>query len=402
MDIYVARQPIFDRKMKLYGYELLYRENQNNQFNGLSDKKATASLLSNSFLVLGFDELIEDTHGFINFPEEFLIQQLPRLLPQQKIIVEVLERVNPSEKVIEACRALKKDGYILALDDFVFDRNGYGPLIELADMIKIEFSRATIKEQLLLLQKYRGKKMFLAEKVETMNDYRLALAVGYDLFQGYFFSKPVIVNAKEIGYQETLLVRILKELHKKEPDLNQLTNFISADIGLAYKLLRAANTIQYGSKYPIHSIRQALSRIGAKEMIQWIHIMMIKGAERSENSELIKRSLIRGKLLELLACRSGLVLKGSNFFITGIFSSLDQILNQPMKKILAKLPLDQEVKDALMGKPNKIRIFLDAIVSFEKADWQAFSEFISKSKFTDEAFMELYLKAIHWQHSLNE
>lgn len=403
MDIYVARQPIFDREMRLFGYELLYRESDTNAFRGTtSDKHATASLLANSVLVIGFDELIEGTKGFINFPEDFLVQQLPRLLPKQKIIVEILERVTPSREVINACRLLKKDGYTLALDDFIFGRKDYEELIELADMIKVEFSRTRIKDQMRFIQKYRGQKILLAEKLETMLDYRFALAMGYDLFQGYFFSKPLMINAKEIGYQQTNLIRILRELHEPEPDLIQIRKLIQEDLGLTYKLLRVANTLRYGSKYRINSVGQALSRIGTKDMIQWVHIMLLKGAQEVENAELVKRSLVRGKMLELMAIKLGLENQSSNYFITGIFSSLDQILNQPMQEILTTLPLDQVVSDALLGIKNELMLCLDAVVKFEQAQWDLALPFIESHKLTNEDFMSLYLKAIKWQRALSE
>jgi EAL and modified HD-GYP domain-containing signal transduction protein len=403
MDIYVARQPIFDRKMRLFGYELLYRESDTNAFHGTTnDRHATASLLANSVLVIGFDELIEGTKGFINFPEDFLVQQLPRLLPKQKIIVEILERVTPSREVINACRVLKKDGYTLALDDFIFGRKDYEELIELADMIKVEFSRTRIKDQMRFIQKYRGQKILLAEKLETMLDYRFALAMGYDLFQGYFFSKPLMINAKEIGYQQANLIRILRELREPEPDLFQISKLIQEDLGLTYKLLRVANTIRYGAKYRIKSVGQALIRIGTKDMIKWTHIMLLTGAQEVENAELVKRSLIRGKMLELIAIKLGFTNQSSDYFITGIFSSLDQILSQPMQEILTKLPLDQKVFEALLGVKNDLKICLDSVVEFEQAQWDLALSFIESHKLTNEDFMSLYLKAIKWQHALSE
>lgn len=402
MNIYVARQPIFDRKMNLYGYELLYRKNDKNFFQETDDNQATASLLANSVLVIDFDELIEGTRGFINFPQAFLTHQLPRLLPQQKIIVEILERVEPGRDVINACQSLKDDGYSLALDDFIFGRQGYEELIQLADLIKVEFSRAKIKDQLHLINQYKKEKVFLAEKVETMQDYQLALAMGYDLFQGYFFSKPVLVNAKEIGFQETSLIRVLKELHRPEPDLDQIAKIIQLDLGLAYKLLRAANTVQYGAKYPIKSIRQALTRLGAKETMQWIHVMLLKGVQKLDNAELVKLSLIRGKMLSLIANETGNNANESDYFITGIFSSLDRILDHSMDKIVGSLPLDQEVKNALLGDRNELRICLDAVFAFEQAQWERVNTFIDEHKLTNDRFMALYLKAIKWQRVLSD
>ena len=184
-DIYVARQPVFDRRMKLYGYELLYRRSANNFFEGEDDNQATAALFTDSFF-MGYEELIDDTRGFINFSQKLLLDGIPLLLPKSKVVVEILERVEITDEVIAACKELKQQGYTLALDDFVFSDN-YAPLMKFVDIIKVEFPSVPLKVQSFILNKYLPKITFLSEKVETVEEYHQASSMGYSLFQGYFF-----------------------------------------------------------------------------------------------------------------------------------------------------------------------------------------------------------------------
>lgn len=398
MDVYVARQPIFDSELRLYGYELLYRESKNNFFEGKDDQTATATLLANSVLVGHFNELIDRKRGFINFPGDFLTAGLPRLLPRQKIVIEILERVQATDAVIMACRQLKKDGYTLALDDFnINNSREVRALIELADIIKIEFSKIRLVDQLKFIRSRQGKTIFLAEKIETEKEFQLAKKMGYQLFQGYFFSKPSLINAKDIGTLNGSLIRIIKALGREEPDFPGIAKVIEQDLGLSYKILRLANTVNYGTQYPVRSIQQALVRIGTMHLIQWMHLFLLNGVRNIENSELVKESMIRGKMMALLCKETGQDDKESDYFIAGIFSSIDHILDDSMEHIIDELPLDDEVKNALLGAPNAIRQTLDSVIAFEEARWDALFEFTSLHQIRSEKYMSLYLKALKWR-----
>ena len=403
MDVYVARQPIFDRNMKLYGYELLYRQSRSNCFEGTDDSQATASLLDTSFLVIGFNELIGGTRGFINFSQEFLANEIPLLLPKDKVVIEILERVEVTDEVVAACRKFKSLGYMLALDDFILDQEeACRPLIELADIIKIEFPAAPEEKQLRLIRKYGKRITFLAEKVETGPDYQRAVQMGYRLFQGYFFSRPVMINATDIGSLDVNLVRILRELQREEPDFRTISEIIEKDLGLSYKLLRMANSVYYGTKHPVKSIRQALLQLGTKEMIQWIHLMLLKGVQKPENAELIRTSVVRGKMMALMASALGRPSLESDYFIVGIFSSLDVILNDDMHNIISGLSLDPEAGGALLGVDNEIRSCLDSVLALEKADWSRLSQILTAKYIPQEKYMNMYLEALRWQQSVQE
>ncbi|MCI1859558.1 MAG: HDOD domain-containing protein [Sporolactobacillus sp.] len=402
MDVYVARQPIFDRERHLYGYELLYRKEGRNYFPGGDDRQATAALLANSVLVANFSELTDGTKGFINFPGEFLIEGLPRLLPRRKIVVEVLERVQATSDVIAACRRLKQEGYTIALDDFLIrGERVYHPLVQLADIVKIEFSKNRLTDQLQFMRRFRGKIIFLAEKIETEKEYELARKMGYRLFQGYFFSRPAMINATDIGLLDIRLINIIKDLRKPEPDLDQVAAQISKDLGLTYKVLRLSNRFGFGAMQPVHTIRQAVVRIGTEQLLQWLHLFLLNQTRNRENDELVKTSMIRGRLMQLLAGALGRGQQAGDYFITGIFSSIDFILNDSMKHIIDELPLDGPVRSALLGGSGPLRETLESVKAYEAAKWEQLRVFIQNSGIDPGKYITLYLSALQWTRSID-
>ncbi|MFT8872812.1 MAG: EAL domain-containing protein [Sporolactobacillus sp.] len=401
MEVYVARQPIFDREMNLYGYELLYRRSSKNYFEGIDDDQATATVLANSVLVMNFDDLIDRKLGFINFPQNFLVHELPRLLPPRRVIVEILESVRPTEKVIAACKLLKSYGYTLALDDF----NPSGAsldLIDYIDIIKLEFPFVDRDVQRELINRYRSRIRFLAEKVETADEFAEAAAMGYELFQGYFFSKPTILNRSDIPSLNQTILAVSGELKMKEPSFRKIARMLSRDVGLSYKIVRLSNLTVYGSLLPIRSIHQALVRIGSTDLRQWMHVILLQDLRDSENNELIKMSTIRGKMMALIAESCGNKDEDtlSSFLMTGLFSSLDNLLNQPMTDAIDQLALSPEVADALLGSRNVLRLHLEAILAFERADWDTLGLYLNDVGIPFDRYMRIYMSALHWQQSL--
>ncbi len=400
-NVYIARQPIFEANLKLYGYELLYRKSQNNYYEGTDDDSATATLLDDLFF-LDFDELVESKRGFINFSRNLIMDDVPLMLPQKNLIVEILERVDVDEDVIEKCKAYKKQGYTLAIDDFIFGHKNklYDELIDIVDIIKVEYSIETLAQQMKLIGQYRSSITFLAERIETQDDFAIAKNMGYTLFQGYFFSKPIMHNAKSIGTLSENLILILNDLNVKEPNFESIAKKVEIDIELAYKLLKLVNSVYYGVRYSIKSIQHALTQLGQKELIRWINIMIIKDMHTVENSELIKVSLIRGKMLGLLSQKMKKRGNESDFFLVGIFSSIDSLLNQDMRKILSGLPLNDEVKQALLGEKNMLRNALDSVINFEFLNWDDVDSFLSGISVEKSDFMQIYGEALKWARQI--
>lgn len=395
MEVYVGRQPIFDRYNNVLGYELLYRRSMNNFYEGNDANKDTAEVINNAFFVMHFDELTEGTKAFINFTESMIVDNVPMLLPKETLIVEILEQSIITQDLIESCIKLKLNGYKIALDDFVFSEQ-YIPLLEIVDIVKIEFSRVSLFDQRKLLTQYKDKIKFLAEKVETREEYDLALNMGYDYFQGYFFSKPVIVKGKDIAVLNTNIVRIINELYAEEPEFNRISEIIQADLGLSYKLLKVSNTVYFEAKYEIKSIKQAIVRLGISELKRWFNILLVKDIQIIENKDLIKNSIIRAKFMELIALEIGLEQEYLDYFMVGMFSSIDILLNREMKTIVEELPFTQEVKDALLGNENPINEALNVIVKHEYAQLNELDLEQPIQNISQSRFMDLYIEAITW------
>lgn len=391
MNTYIARQPIFDRKMNIFGYELLHRESEDNFFSGIDDDQATAQLIYNTFLVMGLYELTEGTTAFINFSKDLINSDVPFLLPKHNVVVEILERNEVTTSTVSACKNIKSMGYKLALDDFIFDQNN-AVLIDMVDIIKIEFSSVNLEEQDRLIKKYGHRVKFLAEKVEKREDYELAKVMGYQLFQGYFFSKPSIIKSIDLVALNVNFFSILEELSSSEPRYNVIASIFKRDLGLSFKLLKLANSVDIGARNKITSIPQALSYIGINKLYQWISLMMLKDVQNVENTELVKQSLIRGKFMEVIAPELKIEGENSEFFFTGIFSSIDVLLNSPMEQVLKGLPLSTNVKNALLGEENEQGKLLNIIL-----DWE-----IGEGNYPiPDKYMELYLKALKWSSNLN-
>lgn len=396
MDIFIARQPIFDRKHNIYGYELLFRQSNNNYFVEMDDDIATTQLLYNTFFVFGIDALTDGSKAFINVSKGLIDSDLLNLLPKDKIIIEVLERDKATQATFDACERFKALGYKLALDDFILDEDNT-PLMSQADIIKIEFPSLSLDIQAALIKKHKNKITFLAEKIETREDYAIALKLGYDLFQGYFFSKPMMLNSKDIKFLNTNLFRIVEELNLPEPSYVKITEIMKADLGLSYKLLKLVNSAYIAPRSKVKSIQQALTFLGTRELYQWISLMMLNDVQDAENSEIIKQSLIRGKLMSVLAHEKDT----SEYFFTGIFSMIDVILNKNLNDVLDDLPLSANVKDALLGGSNEMRFTLDYIVNFENANWDEMHKNPLNNAVGTDRFMELYVASVKWAQSIS-
>ena len=400
MDIYIARQPVFDRKMNVYGYELLYRKSTNNFYEGIDDNKSTAELINNAFLTMHVFELTGGTKAFINFSQDLLINEIPLLLPADSIVVEVLERVEINEDVIAACKKLSESGYVIALDDFIFNES-YLPLLEIAHIVKIEISAVDCEMQQKLIKQYKNKIKFLAEKVETREEFQLVMEMGYDYFQGYFFSKPTIIKDKEIDSPNINLIRIMKILNEKELEYQRIADIIETDLGLSYKLLKIANSVFFGSRNKILHIKQALVQLGIIELRKWIYLMMLKDKQTIENKELIKTCFIRARFMELLSLELGKKDRQYEYFLTGMFSSIDVLLNKNMKEIVDGLVLTDDIKEALLGRDNEIKNALNMVLNYELLKWDELDNSKTALGVSQERIMNMYMESLMWVMKLD-
>ena len=395
MEVYVGRQPIFDRHSNVFGYELLYRRSMNNFYEGVDGNQATRNLIYNAFFAMQIEDLTEGKVGFINFTDAMVRDLVPEILPKEQLVIEILENSIVDQDLIQACIRLKEKGYILTLDDFVLNPS-FEPLLELVDIIKIEFPNVSLETQRNLIKKHKHKIRFLAERLETREEYNVALQMGYDYFQGFFFSKPVIYKQNDIGVLNTSILNIIHQLRTLDPDYDRIAQAVELDVGLSYKVIRLSNTISFGARYTIRSVRQALVRIGILELRRWLNVLLLKDLQQVENHELIKQSLVRAHLMENLAQYCGAKEQSLDYLLTGMFSSIDVLLSKPMEEVLMGMPLVDTVKAALLGEENDLKHVLDFVKRYEAMDINPETFDFPLEKIDLESFNGFYIEALRW------
>jgi len=344
---FIARQPILNRERSVFAYELLFRAGIQNSCEGINLEVASASLFDTSFLI-GLQRLTDGHRAFINCPKDFLLRDYISLFPRDHVVVELLENIEPDQDVVNACRRLKQNGYLLALDDFV-DTPDWAPLVALADFIKVDFRLTTPMEQSALSERYAGKGIrMLAEKVETQEEYSVAMKMGYSLFQGYFFCRPEMVRQRAIPASKLVYLELLQAISSPEFSLKLLASKIKHEASLTFKLLRYLNSAAFGFRTEIHSISQALGLLGEREVRKWIAVVFIGVMADGKPDELMTVPLVRGRFCELLAPHIGMADQASDLFLLGLLSVMDAILDQPLDIVLSELAVRNEIKEALL------------------------------------------------------
>lgn len=401
MDAYVARQPILDRKKKLYAYELLFRHGLSNFMPEIEGDIATSKLLSSSFFTIGMDRITGGKRAFINFTQNLLEKQLPMLFPKETTVVEILEDVRPAESVIQSCRQMAKNGYVLALDDFVFHPS-MGALIDLANIIKIDFRLTPmdqIKECVTMLPTKHIR--LLAEKVETNEEFKMACDMGFDLFQGYFFCKPEIIKGKEIASSQWRMVQIISEVNKPDFAFEKIEQMVTQDVSLSYKLLRYINSAYFQRPRNIDTIKQALIYLGQDEIRRFISLIALSKTAAGKPSELIKDSCIKAKFCELLGAASSCRENPGDLFTLGLFSNIDAILDQPMDIIMSNLPLSKKIKKALVENAGELAPFIALARRYQKGHWSHVRKLATETCIVEEQIPAIYLESCEWSNGLD-
>jgi len=401
MDVYVARQPIFDVKKNIYAYELLFRDGTPNYVSNIDGDTATEKVLANSFFTIGMDTIVGGKKAFINFTQNLLVQKIPLLLPKTQTVVEILEDVVPEPEVVEACKEIVKKGYLIALDDFEFSEKLL-PLIRLAHIIKFDFYLTPVEQIKSYLQNLPVSGLILlAEKIETNAEFNLAKSMGFTLFQGYFFQKPEILQGREIAGSQLTLLQIMVESSKPEFAFDKLEALISQDISLSYKLLQYINSAFFSKSNKISSIRQGLVYLGEKEIRRFISLATMSKLAVDKPNEIIRVSSIRGKFCELLGKEAPNKIDSSELFMVGMFSFLDAIIDQPMNQIMSRLPLSKEVGDALVHNRGPLAGYLNLVKEYENGGWTRVQKYALNLGITESILPTLYFNAVKWCDLIN-
>ncbi|PKM83067.1 MAG: diguanylate phosphodiesterase [Firmicutes bacterium HGW-Firmicutes-14] len=396
MDVFVARQPIFNKQQRVFGYELLYRLAGQDRYDFHDGDRATSELIANSFILIGLEALTGGKRAFINFTRNLLLTDTAFILPKDLVAIEILETIEVDGHVVDACRKLKQEGYLIVLDDFMF-KPRFEPLVQLADIIKVDFKKTAIEQRIEFVRKARNDKAsFLAEKVETREEFEEALSMGYSFFQGYFFSKPVVVQGRDLSGYKLNYFHILQEVNRPDADFEQIERIIKRDVALSYKLLKYINSAAYGFRTKISSIKHALVMLGMQEVKKWVSLIILRGMGADKPDEIMISSVVRARFGELTAPFVGMSDRSADLFLMGIFSMIDALLDYPLSSIIDELPISDDIKGALLGQDSCYLDVFQLLISYEKGDWNSFSRFAAKLGLEEAKVPELFISSVEW------
>ena len=371
-DLYVARQPIFDPNQRVTGYELLFRNSTDNRYDFNDGSQASRLTVNTSVNVVGLMSVVGDVNAWVNLPRELIVNEFHHVLPSDRIVVELLEDIEPDDDVIAACRRMKQHGYTLALDDFVFDRHArYAPLIELADAVKIDLLQTTVEESAPMIAQYaRPGLTFLAEKVEDHDQFEAAKQAGFGLFQGFFFCKPEVLHEQDLSASKQNYLLFLAEVAKPELDYEAVEKRVKLEPSLSVKLLRYINSAGLGLRHRVPSIKQALALLGEKTLRQWGALVAATCLAEDKPTELLRTCLYRARFCEVVGAQLDDEAGEVDHFLLGLLSVLDAVLDRPLEKILPTLPVSTRIRSALLGDNSSLALLCFLSVACERGDWR--------------------------------
>lgn len=395
-DVFVARQPIFDTHKRVYAYELLFRGGLENFCPVGDPNRAAAEVLQATWLTFGLSALVGERKAFTNFTRDLLIGGYGETLPAQSTVIELFETIDGDPDVVEACHRLKKQGYTLALDDFVY-RPALDPLIPLADVVKINFRATNPGEQADHVRRLSSDEpRLLAEMVETAEEYEQVCALGFHFFQGYFFCEPQVMTGRKLSGSQVTHLKLLQSVTRPALVIDEMEAILKADVSATHRLMTYLGSAAFGFRAEIRSIRHALVLMGKQQIRRWVSLVALGEMNRNKPSELLMQAAVRGKFCECLSEAAGMANREAELFLVGSLSLVDAMLDQPMAKVLDELPLADDVRLALQGDARPLRPVLDFVEGYERGDWTACTAIGHDLGIPESTVLDQYREAVSW------
>lgn len=388
-DFLIGRQQILDQNLNTFAYEILFRGKDFDLSIKEGATSATNQVITDTILEIGLNDLVGPHLAFINFTTQNILDKTPLNLPQDRIVVEVLENVEVDSQVVQNLRELSALGYTIALDDFELTPQ-WLPLLEFVDIIKLDIMANSLDETHELITQLKPYKLrLLAEKVETHEEFQLLQAWGCELFQGFFFSKPKLVEGKRLGVNQTSAIQLLAIINKRDVGFQQINQAISQDVALSYKLLHYINSASFALANKIESIQHALTYLGLKEIRRWVNILTLSSMS-TKPCPALQNILLRAKMCELLAIETQQ--DSDTFFLVGLLSGIDSILDLPLDKALEQLPLSDTISQAILQKTGSAGKALEYALNYEH--WQIDRK--TYGNISSQRIAAIYLESIQW------
>ena len=390
-DIYIARQPIYDRDLKVIGYELLYRDSEENLARFDDADKASSDTIVNSFIHIGIDNLVGTSLAFVNLPTEFIVDN--NLVPifHEQSVLEILEDVEADENVINGIKRFKDKGYQIALDDFVYSDDKQ-EFLQLADFVKVdvlEYTQQELTELVTILRAFEVD--LIAEKVETQQLFEECKKLAFDYYQGYFFCRPQLVTEKNMPASKLVVLNLIAKLQNPEAEVNEIESILSHDVALSYKLLRYINSAAFTLRREIESIKDAIVLLGLVTVKNWASLILMSRVVDDKPQQLVITALVRAKMAELLS-QQELPGQDKQAFICGLFSVLDALMDRPMIDLLDTVILSTPIKLALLDHEGELGHLLENTILYEQAKFDTLHD----KNVSTELYYESYMSAIKW------
>ncbi len=403
-NFYIARQPIFALNKNVIAYELLYRSDEfASKYSESDGDMASMRVLTGSFLGTGIGTFTGGKPAFVNFSENTLLQRTATLFPSDKLYIEISESIEPNKAVTAACRELKEAGYKLVLDGY--KGKSRGALLEgMADIVKVDFQECPKDKQRSIPKTYaNGKAEFLAEKIETMEEYDQAQKLGYALFQGYFFATPITLSASTLPVSKLNVMLLMKEIIKEEPDVDMIRANIESDVGLAYEILKLVNSAYFAKRVNITSIRQAMAYMGLEGIKKWVLMSALRRQNETMN-EAMELSIIRSRFMEHIGVLLNADGKSDEYALAGLFSLLHVLTDCPFYILLEHISVSDDVYailaesryDSQMGQTYQL------VLAYEKGRFDEAKEIASRLGLSMEQVEQMYLASLRWLYDYPE
>ena len=402
---FLGRQPILNRSQQIVGFELLFRSAESLLAASFLDTHvASASVILNALADFGFQDVLGRHKGFFNVTCEMLMSDAVELLPKEQVVIEMLETILMDEEVVARCRALKSLGFKLALDDHVYSP-AFGPIYQLVDIVKLDVLAIPAAELETVVKNLRAWPLtLLAEKVESAEQYATCFALGFDLFQGYYFARPVILKQNRVDVGKLTMLQLMEQV-MAETEISEIEETFKQNPGLTYNLLRLVNSVAIGLRVRIKTLRHALMVLGLEQLKRWITLALYASNDSSgAQSPLLEIAAMRGKLMELLVQslpNPGGKEHSDRAFMAGILSLIDVLFEVPMPELVEKLHLVHDVRDALLERSGALGSLLQLAERLELADFAAVNEQLEQCGIPLEQLLAAQLETITWSDRLS-
>ena len=393
-DIFVGRQPIYDRELEVYAYELLFRAAHSNVAQITDGDQATSAVIVNAFMEIGLDNIVSNRLAFINLTRSFFVDNQNVCLPKDRVVLEVLEDITPDAELLSGVKRLSDQGYTIALDDFIY-HDSLKPLVQLAHIVKVDImalERDVIREH---VQELRGHPLkLLAEKVETQDDFDFCLKLGFDYFQGYFFAQPKVIQGQRLPNNRLAILRLLGRLQDPDIKPEEVEELIAQDVAFSYRILRYVNSAAFSLSRKIESVHQAVVILGLNTIKTWTTLLAMSQVD-DKPTELVVTAMVRGKMAQSLA-KAQKAPNPDAFFTVGLFSALDALMDNTMEEILTQLPLADHISNALLHQQGIHGEILKCVLAYERGDWSH----IPTGTLSMAQIRDSYLAALQWAESV--